>query len=116
MDDDVGRRTVSRDFIGALLQLNAEKQVPREQLIRTVEEAIQSAYRRVDGAEDIQVRIDAETGRIRVFRARVVVSEVEDPATQFTVDEAHAYDPKAKGGDLGETEQSDQRAGGRVHA
>ena len=32
---------MSRDFVGALLQLNAEKQVPREQLIRTVEEAIQ---------------------------------------------------------------------------
>ena len=40
---------MSRDFVGALLQLNAEKQVPREQLIRTVEEAIQSAYRRVGG-------------------------------------------------------------------
>jgi N utilization substance protein A len=107
---------VSRDFIGALLQLNAEKQVPREQLIRTVEEAIQSAYRRVDGAEDIQVRIDAETGRIRVFRARQVVDEVEDPATQFTVDEARAYDPTAKVGDLVETDQIDQEAFGRIHA
>ncbi|HEX9043669.1 MAG TPA: transcription termination factor NusA [Candidatus Limnocylindrales bacterium] len=107
---------MSRDFIGALLQLNAEKQVPREQLIRTVEEAIQSAYRRVDGAEDIEVRIDAETGRIRVFRARLVVDEVEDPTTQFTVDEARAYDPKAKVGDLVETEQIDQEAFGRIHA
>ena len=64
---------MSRDFVGALLQLNAEKQVPREQLIRTVEEAIQSAYRRVGGDEDIHVRIDPETGKIRVFRARRVV-------------------------------------------
>ena len=54
---------MSRDFVGALLQLNAEKQVPREQLIRTVEEAIQSAYRRVAGDEDIHVRIDAESGK-----------------------------------------------------
>ena len=59
---------MSRDFVGALLQLNAEKQVPREQLVRTVEEAIQAAYRRVSGGEDIHVRIDAETGKIRVFR------------------------------------------------
>ena len=37
---------MNRDFIGALLQLNAEKNIPREQLVPTVG-AIQSAYRRV---------------------------------------------------------------------
>src|SRR5512143_1859493 len=107
---------MSRDFVGALLQLNAEKQVPREQLIHTVEAAIQSAYRRVAGDEDIQVRIDAESGRIRVFRARTVVDEVEDPLTEFTVDEAHRYDPNARVGDLLEYEQLDQEAFGRIHA
>ena len=81
-----GDATMSRDFIGALLQLNAEKQVPREQLIRTVEDAIQSAYRRIANEEDIHVEIDAESGKIRVFRARIAVVEVEDELTQFTLD------------------------------
>jgi N utilization substance protein A len=107
---------VSRDFVGALLQLNAEKQVPREQLIRTVEEAIQSAYRRVAGDEDIHVRIDAETGKIRVFRARTVVSMVEDPLTEFTVEEARAHKPDAAVGDLVETEQLDGDIFGRIGA
>jgi len=107
---------VSRDFVGALLQLNAEKQVPREQLIRTVEDAIQSAYRRVAGDEDIHVRIDAETGKIRVFRARVAVAEVEDPLTEFTLEEARAHDPAAKAGDLVETEQLDGDVFGRIGA
>src|SRR4051794_33973700 len=107
---------VSRDFVGALLQLNAEKQVPREQLIRTVEEAIQSAYRRVGGDEDIHVRIDPDSGKIRVFRARRVVSEIEDEATEITVADAHAYDRNAQLGDLVETEQLDQEAFGRIHA
>ena len=107
---------MSRDFVGALLQLNAEKQVPRDQLIRTIEEAIQAAYRRTEGDEDIQVRIDPETGKIHVFRARLVVGEVEDPATEFTVEDAHAYDPGAKVGDLVETEQLDQEHFGRIHA
>ena len=62
---------MSRDFVGALLQLNAEKQVSREQLIRTVEDAIAAAYRRVANEEDIHVQIDAESGRIRVYRARI---------------------------------------------
>ncbi|MGZ6267854.1 MAG: transcription termination factor NusA [Candidatus Limnocylindrales bacterium] len=107
---------MSRDFVGALLQLNAEKGVSREQLVRTVEEAIQSAYRRVAGDEDIQVRIDAETGKVRVFRARTVVEEIEDPTIEMTVAEAQAYQPGAEVGDLVETEQLDQEAFGRIHA
>jgi transcription termination/antitermination protein NusA len=107
---------VSRDFVGALLQLNAEKQVPREQLIRTVEEAIQSAYRRVAGDEDIHVRIDAETGKIRVFRARTVVSMVEDPLTEFSVEEARTHQADASVGDLVETEQLDGDIFGRIGA
>ena len=107
---------MSRDFVGALLQLNAEKGVSREQLIRTVEEAIQAAYRRTAGDEDIQVRIDADSGKVRVFRARLVVEEVDDPTTQTTVADAQAYLPGAKVGDLVETEQLDQEAFGRIHA
>jgi N utilization substance protein A len=107
---------VSRDFVGALLQLNAEKGVSREQLIRTVEEAIQSAYRRTPGDEDVQVRIDGESGKVRVFRARVVAEEIEDPATQMTLAEAQAIKPDAEMGELVETEQLDQEAFGRIHA
>ena len=107
---------MSRDFVGALLQLNAEKGVSREQLIRTVEEAIQSAYQRTPGDEDIHVRIDADSGKVRVFRARFVAEEIEDPATQISVVDAKAFQPGAELGDLVETEQLDQEAFGRIHA
>jgi N utilization substance protein A len=107
---------VSRDFVGALLQLNAEKQVSREQLIGAVEDGIQSAYRRVAGDEDIHVRIDAESGRIRVFRARLVVEEIEDELTQILVDDARKFDASAKPGDLVETEQLDGDVFGRIGA
>jgi N utilization substance protein A len=107
---------VSRDFVGALLQLNAEKQISREQLIGAVEDGIQSAYRRVAGDEDIHVRIDAETGKIRVFRARRVVPEIEDEFTEMTVEQAKAIDPGAGVGDLVETEQLDGDVFGRIGA
>jgi len=107
---------LSRDFVGALLQLNAEKGVSREQLIRTVEEAIQSAYRRTPGDEDIHVRIDAESGKVRVFRARFVTDEIEDPETQISVADAQPFLAGAAPGDLVETEQLDQEAFGRIHA
>ena len=107
---------MSRDFVGALLQLNAEKQISREQLIGAVEDGIQSAYRRVAGDEDIHVRIDAETGKIRVFRARRVVGEIEDEFTEMTVEQARAIDPTADLGDLVETEQLDGDVFGRIGA
>ena len=107
---------MSRDFIGALLQLNAEKQVPREVLVRALEEGIQAAYRRVAGEEDIHVQVDPESGAIRVFRARYAVSEVEDELTEFTLDEARKIKADAKPGDLVETEQLDGEHFGRIGA
>ncbi len=108
---------MSRDFIGALLQLNAEKGVPREQLVRTVEDAIQSAYRRVaPGYEDVYVSLDTETGEMRIYRARVVVSEVEDETVEWSIAEAHEHDPSAKLGDLVEYEQLEPTHFGRVGA
>jgi transcription termination/antitermination protein NusA len=115
-DDSSEGGSVSRDFVGALLQLNAEKQVSREQLIHAVEDGIQSAYRRVAGDEDIHVRIDAETGKIRVFRARFAVDEVEDPLIEFTIEEARGHDPEAKPGDLVETEELKDDVFGRIGA
>jgi transcription termination/antitermination protein NusA len=107
---------VSRDFVGALLQLNAEKQVSREQLIHAVEDGIQSAYRRVAGDEDIHVRIDPETGKIRVFRARTAVAEVEDPLIEFTLDDARKHKADAEVGDLVEMEELDGDVFGRIGA
>jgi N utilization substance protein A len=107
---------MSRDFVGALLQLNAEKGVPREHLIRTIEDAIESAYRRIPGNEDVRVRIDPERGEMLVTRERLVVEEVEDDLTQLTVEAALAYKPDAAPGDIVVTEQLGQDAFGRIGA
>ena len=108
---------MNRDFIGALLQLNAEKNIPRDQLVRTVSEAIQSAYRRTTpGNENVCVDVDPETGRIRVYRAMYAVEEVEDPTIEFSLEEARSHDSNAKLGDLVETEELDSASFGRIHA
>jgi N utilization substance protein A len=110
---------MSRDFVGALLQLNAEKQVSREQLIHTVEEAIAAAYRRVANEEDIHVQIDADSGRIRVYRARYATNEPIDEdqqLTHFTLDEARAHKKDAIPGELVEIEELDGDAFGRIGA
>ena len=107
---------MSRDFVGALLQLNAEKQVSREALVRALEEGIQAAYRRVAGEEDIFVKVEPDSGRIDVYRGRYVVDEIEDPMVEVTVDEARRTDPEAKPGDVIELEQLDGEHFGRIGA
>ena len=104
------------DFVTALLQLNDEKQVPRDQLIRTVEDAIQSAYRGPKATRTSRSGSTAETGQIRVFRAKIAVAEVDDPLTEFSLDDAKAHDPNAQLGDLVTTEEMDPEAFGRIHA
>jgi N utilization substance protein A len=90
---------VNRDFIGALLQLNAEKGVPQDILLQTLEQAIESAYRRnAEAPENVVVKIDPETGEISVFREYEVVAgneEVTDPELQKTVAEAIAIEEGA---------------------
>ncbi|MFN2419228.1 MAG: transcription termination factor NusA [Candidatus Limnocylindria bacterium] len=88
---------MNRDFIGALLQLNAEKGVPPEILIRTLEQAIESAYRRnADAPENVVVTVNPETGEISVAREYEVMAtteEVEDPEAQMFVADAQKIDP-----------------------
>src|SRR4029450_70409 len=92
---------MNRDFIGALLQLNAEKNIPREQLVATLADAIQSAYRRsTPGNENVYVDVDQDSGKFNAYRAMVVVDEVEDETTEFTAEDAKKYDANAKVGDL----------------
>ena len=89
---------MSRDFVGALLQLNAEKQVSREALVGALEEGIQAAYRRVAGEEDIFVKVEPDSGRIDVYRGRYVVDEIEDPMVEVTIDEARRTTPRPRPG------------------
>ncbi|HET6649902.1 MAG TPA: transcription termination factor NusA [Candidatus Limnocylindria bacterium] len=112
---------MNRDFIGALLQLNAEKGVPPEILIRTLEQAIESAYRRnADAPENVVVTVDPESGEISVAREYDVVAtpeEIEDPELQMIVQEAQKIDPATGvGGKVRIPENVTQAQLGRIAA
>ncbi|HLE59560.1 MAG TPA: transcription termination factor NusA [Candidatus Limnocylindria bacterium] len=112
---------MNRDFIGALLQLNAEKGVPQEILIQTLEQAIESAYRRnADAAENVVVRVDPESGQISVYREYEVVAtpeEVTDSELQMLVSDAQAIDPSTGvGGRVRVPENVTQAQLGRIAA
>ena len=112
---------MNRDFIGALLQLNAEKGVPQEILIRTLEQAIESAYRRnADAPENVVVTVNPETGEISVAREYDVLAtpeEIEDPEAQMLVADAQRIDPTTGvGGKVRVPENVTQAQLGRIAA
>ncbi len=112
---------MNRDFIGALLQLNAEKGVPQEILIQTLEQAIESAYRRnADAAENVVVKVDPESGQISVYREYEVVAtpeEVTDAELQMLVADAQKFDPSTGvGGRVRVPENVTQAQLGRIAA
>jgi N utilization substance protein A len=59
-----------------------------------------TAARKKLGVKDgVEARFDPESGFIEVFHYKQVVEQVEDPATQMTLEEARREDPDAQIGD-----------------
>jgi N utilization substance protein A len=67
-----------------------DKGIGREQVLEAMEQAIQKAGRTKYGLEhDIRATIDRKTGSIQLARYLEVVEEVENEATQLTVEQAN---------------------------
>ncbi|MEM1044767.1 MAG: transcription termination factor NusA [Pseudomonadota bacterium] len=77
-----------------------EKSIDRDIVIGAMEDAIQKAARSRYGSEtDIRVEINSKSGEIKLQRLMHVVEEVEDPATQITLEEARGKNENANIGD-----------------
>ena len=78
-----------------------EKTIDKKIVIEAMEDAIQKAAKSRYGAEnDIRCEIDPKTGEAKLTRVLAVVDEVENDATQITVDDAKKRNPEAKAGDM----------------
>ena len=85
-----GTREMKSDFLIAVTQLAAERNLPREMVLSAVEAALASAYKK-DGSstgQNIIVRLDPNTGDAAVFQQKTVVEEVTDAELELTVKEA----------------------------
>ncbi|MDP2675261.1 MAG: transcription termination factor NusA [Dehalococcoidia bacterium] len=84
------------EFMIAITQLAAEKNLPQEVILDAMEAALVSAYKKDSDLQgNIVVRIDRETGEHRVFHEQTVVAEVEDPKTQISLPDARKIKPDA---------------------
>ena len=89
------------DFIIALTQLAAERNLPREVVLSAIEVALISAYRKdgVATGQNISVKLEPGTGDISVYVLKSVVEEVEEPQTQITLEDARKIKPDAEIGE-----------------
>ena len=77
-----------------------EKSIPREIVLKSMEEALQKAARSRYGQEtEVRAEINPKTGEIRFSRLLRVVDEIENDATQILLADAHKKNPAAQVGD-----------------
>jgi N utilization substance protein A len=101
------------EFVLALTQLAAEKNLPKEVVISAVETALVSAYRKDNFApnQNISVKIDPTTGKVRVWAEKVVVEKPEDPREEISLAEAQKINPDAEIDGTVEVEATPRNAG-----
>ena len=96
------------DFMMALNQLSAERGLAKDQVLRAIEVALASAFRRDDpaGGQNLSVKLNPNTGDISIFALRAVVEEVEFPETEISLQEAQSIRPNIQLGDeIAESEE-----------
>jgi len=104
---------VKSEFMLAITQLAAEKNLPREVVLEAVEAALVSAFRKDNFAanQNISVKINPNTGEIAVFAQKMVVEKVTDPRRELSLSEARKIKKDAQLGELIEIEATPQNAG-----
>jgi N utilization substance protein A len=81
----------------AIDQISKDKGIDRDMLIDTLEEAIRASVTKKFGDKmDIEVTFNEETGEIEVYQFKVVVEDVEDPATEILMSDAVKHDPNVE--------------------
>jgi len=102
------------DFLIALTQLAAERNLPREKVMSAIEAALVSAFKKdtVTEGRNISVRLDPGSGDIKVDIIKTVVESVEDPLQEIALADAQSqFKKSAKIGDTIPTENIPNSAG-----
>jgi len=101
------------DFLLAITQLAAEKNLPREVVLGAVESALESAYRKDSFApnQNISVKIDPASGRVQVWAEKTVVEKPADPRAEISVEAARKLKKDAALGDILSVESTPKDAG-----
>jgi N utilization substance protein A len=101
------------DFLLAITQLSAEKNLPKEVVLAAVEAALVSAYRKDNFAtnQNISVKINPNNGKVEVWAEKTVVEFPTDIRREISLEEARRIKPDAQIGDTIMVEATPRNAG-----
>jgi N utilization substance protein A len=101
------------EFMVAITQLSAEKNLSREVVLSAVESALISAYRKDSFApnQNLAVKINPNSGGVKVYMKKAVVEDITDPVNELTLKDAHKIDKTARIGDVISIEATPPDAG-----
>src|SRR5688500_18966209 len=100
------------DFYTAIAQIAAERGIPKEAVLSSVEHALKSVYKKMANTEEeVAVDIDQTTGAMRIFAGREVGDEGEDPHSQRSLAEGMTCAPDPRVGDEIRIERSPENFG-----
>ena len=101
------------DFGIALTQLAAERNLSKEVILRTVEAALVSIFKRNSFApnQEISVKIAPQTGEVRVYAQKVVVEKPSDLRQELSLSAARKLKPDIHIGEMIQVESTPENAG-----
>jgi transcription termination/antitermination protein NusA len=94
---------MKNEFVLAFNEVLEEKQLPKEVILKALESAMVSAYRRAvnaSNAQHVEAQIDPETGHVIIFAEKEVVESVRNESTEVELKDARQITPTAELGDL----------------
>lgn len=106
-----------KQLVQAMRSIAEEKNLPEDAVLDIVQQAIAAAWRRDHGDREQEVRaeMNTNTGDVTVYIAHEVVEEVENDATQMSLEDARKIKSDAEVGDIVE-ESEEAKTFGRVAA
>jgi N utilization substance protein A len=101
------------DFLLAITQLSAEKNLPKDVVLTAVEAALVSAYKKDNFAtnQNIAVKINPNTGQVEVWAEKDIVEAPSDKRYEIALDEAKKVKEDAQIGDTIMVESTPRNAG-----
>ena len=77
------------EILAVLEYMEKEKGIPRDDMIRTISDAIRSAaMKSINAGYDVRVEINPKTGHLQAWSVLEVVDSVSDPQAQIHISNA----------------------------
>lgn len=94
---------MKNEFFLAFNEVIEEKGLPKEIILQALESALVASYRREVNAstgQNVEAKVDAETGKMSIFAEKEVVEDIQDDRTEVLLENARQVNPEAQLGDM----------------